>query len=237
MARSNEKPLILTVETSGRFGSVAIAKGKEIKAEIAFQRPLQHSAEIFPTIQKILDNCKEKAKNLGHVYLSIGPGSFTGLRIAVTIAKIMHLTNNTKIISVDTLDVIAQNANEFESDKIAVILDAKRGQFFTGVYERTRNSESISPWQSVSPHSLMTASEFLAHYCESSEPIWLLGEGLVYYKEKFKGPAFNIFDDSLWYPKASNVHRLGWQLAQKGCFSDPAALVPNYMRKPDLKEK
>ena len=63
MALYNKKPHILAVETSGRFGSIAIAKSDQLLAEIAFQKPLQHSAEIFPSINKLLKNCKQKPKN------------------------------------------------------------------------------------------------------------------------------------------------------------------------------
>jgi tRNA threonylcarbamoyladenosine biosynthesis protein TsaB len=237
MALYNKKPHILAVETSGRFGSVAIGQAEKLLAEIAFQKPLKHSAEIFPSIHQLLTKCKQKQKNIGHIYISIGPGSFTGLRIAVTLAKTMHLANKTKIVSVDTLDVIAQNANGIDADRIATILDAKRGQFFIAVYERTKDKNLVDPWHKICPGCLMTASEFLTRYSDPAKPLQLLGEGLVYYKNKFKAPGINILKEALWYPKAACVHRLGFQLAQKGLFADPISLVPNYLRKPDAKTK
>ncbi|MHC4844015.1 MAG: tRNA (adenosine(37)-N6)-threonylcarbamoyltransferase complex dimerization subunit type 1 TsaB, partial [Planctomycetota bacterium] len=80
MALSKTKPHILAVETSGRYGSIAIAQDEQLIDEIVFNKPLQHSALIFPTIQKLLDNCKQKPRNITQIYISIGPGSFTGLR-------------------------------------------------------------------------------------------------------------------------------------------------------------
>jgi tRNA threonylcarbamoyladenosine biosynthesis protein TsaB len=237
MALSTQKPLILAAETSGRFGSVSIAKAERILAEIAFTKPLQHSAEILPTIEKLLNLCKLKSKDIDQIYISIGPGSFTGLRIAVTLAKTMHLANKTKIVPVDTLDIIAQNANDTGADRIAPILDAKRGQFFIAAYERTKNTNSINPWKKISSDCLMTVSEVITRHGDPAKPIWLLGEGLVYYKNKFKAPGINILDENLWYPKASNVHRLGWHLAQQGRFADPLILIPNYIRKPEVKIK
>jgi tRNA threonylcarbamoyladenosine biosynthesis protein TsaB len=237
MALYNTKPHILAVETSGRFGSIAIAKSDQLLAEIAFQKPLQHSAEIFPSINKLLKNCKQKPKNIDQVYISIGPGSFTGLRIAVTLAKTMNLANKTKIVPVDTLDVLAQNANDTSADRIATVIDAKRGQFFIAVYERKKEKNLINPWQKICPDCLMTNSEFISSYNAPSQSVCLLGEGLVYYKNKFNEPGINILDESYWYPKASNVHRLGWELAQKGLFADPLSLIPNYIRKPDVKKQ
>ena len=237
MALYNKKPHILAVETSGRFGSIAIAEAEHLIAEITFQKPLQHSAEIISTIHQLLQKCKQKPKKIEHIYISIGPGSFTGLRIAVTLAKTMHLANKTKIVAVDTLDVLAQNSNETEAERIATILDAKRGQFFVAVYERKKDANLPNPWQKKCSDCLMTALEFIKLYSDADPPIWLLGEGLVYYKDKFDAPGINILQENLWYPKASNVHKLGWHMSEKGQFADPLTLVPNYLRKPDVKTK
>ncbi|MHC4239098.1 MAG: tRNA (adenosine(37)-N6)-threonylcarbamoyltransferase complex dimerization subunit type 1 TsaB [Planctomycetota bacterium] len=102
-----EDPLILAAETSGRTGSVAIAAGEQLLGETTFSRSMRHSSEIFPAACALLDDAQRKHKEVEHVYISVGPGSFTGLRIAVTLAKLMHLANGAKIVAVDTLDVIA----------------------------------------------------------------------------------------------------------------------------------
>jgi tRNA threonylcarbamoyladenosine biosynthesis protein TsaB len=115
-----QKPLILAVETSSRIGSVAIALGEQILAEAAFSGPMRHSAELFPAIRSLLERFSRKPQEIDHIYISVGPGSFTGLRIAVTMAKAMHLANppqRTKIIAVDTRDVIAANAIDYIKKK------------------------------------------------------------------------------------------------------------------------
>jgi tRNA threonylcarbamoyladenosine biosynthesis protein TsaB len=105
----SQNPLILAVETSSRVGSVAIATGEKILKELIFSGQMRHSAEIFPAILTLLQFIGRKPHNIDHIYISNGPGSFTGLRIAATFAKTMHLANRTKVIAVDTLDVIASN--------------------------------------------------------------------------------------------------------------------------------
>ena len=89
------------------------------------------------------DYKKMSPEEIEQIYISVGPGSFTGLRIAVTLAKTMHLASAAKIVAVDTLDVIAANINDYIKEqtngfpeKIATIIDAKRGQFFIAVYQR-----------------------------------------------------------------------------------------------------
>jgi tRNA threonylcarbamoyl adenosine modification protein YeaZ len=233
-----QKPLILAVETSGRLGSVAIAAGPQLLAETAFSAPIRHSAEVFPAVSGLLSRFGREPKQIEQVYISAGPGSFTGLRIAVTLAKTMHLANNaTKIVAVDTLDVIAANvANSTGIERIAAVLDAKRGQFFIAGYQSTtsheRRATSDGVWRKVFPDALMTADEFLDQFTGKAEPIWLLGEGLVYYKDKFKVPGVEFFDEKYWAPKAAKVHSLGWQKAQAEEFADPLTLTPNYLRKP-----
>ncbi|MHC4521456.1 MAG: tRNA (adenosine(37)-N6)-threonylcarbamoyltransferase complex dimerization subunit type 1 TsaB, partial [Planctomycetota bacterium] len=102
-------PLILAVETSSRLGSVALALGPDLLGAETFSASLRHSAEIFPTIGDLLERSGYAAADISQVHISVGPGSFTGLRIAVTVAKSMHLANSVRLITVNSLDVIAAN--------------------------------------------------------------------------------------------------------------------------------
>ena len=81
---------------------------------------------------------------------------------------------------------------------------------------------------------MMTAEEFKAKF--DNEPIHLLGEGLLYYAKNFETANIKILDNNLWAPKASNVFKLGTQLAQQEKFADPVGLVPLYIRKPEAEE-
>jgi len=80
----------------------------------------------------------------------------------------------------------------------------------------------------------MTAEEFKDKFANADDPIWLLGEGLVYYKDKFKAEGVNFLDEKYWWPQAKNVHRLGWQKALKNRHEDPLKLQPFYLRQPQL---
>ena len=252
--KMTQGPLILAIETSSRIGSVAIARGAEVLAETSFSAPMRHSAEIFPAICRLLDRLGLKACQIEHVYLSIGPGSFTGLRIATTLAKTMHLANAAKIIAVDTLDVIAanvihltgpnigpvpnQDSPAWNHQSIATILDAKRGQFFVALYRcetlGRREVTADAIWRKVLPDSLMTSSQFLARFACKERPIWLLGDGLVYYRDKFQAKGIHFVDEQYWRARAGNVGLLGWQMALQEKFADPLTLTPNYLRKPDV---
>ncbi|MHC4570958.1 MAG: tRNA (adenosine(37)-N6)-threonylcarbamoyltransferase complex dimerization subunit type 1 TsaB [Planctomycetota bacterium] len=241
------KPLILAVETSGRAGSAAIALGEKLLAEAALSGTMRHSAEIFPVVRGLLNDLGRKPEEIEHIYISVGPGSFTGLRIAVTMAKIMHLANTAKIVPVDTLDVIAANVTDYirktkaNLEKIVTILDAKRHQFFIAVYQRSTSDKqratSDGTWEKIFPDSLITAPQFLDHFASKEKQIWLLGEGLVYYKDKFKADGIRFLEERYWTPRAEKVHLLGWQKAQAGQFVDPLTLQPTYLRRPEVKVK
>ena len=236
------KPLILAVETSGRLGSVAIAIGEEILGETQFSGPMRHSSELFPAIHGLLRRFSQKPKEIEHTYISVGPGSFTGLRIAVALAKTMHLANAVKVVAVDTLDIIAANATEFIQEKktnihkFATVLDAKRGQFYIAVYKRSLKSTDAQ-YEKILPDCLMSTSQFLDRFAGNTEPIWLLGEGLVYHTDNFKAENIHFFDKDYWNPRAAKVHSLGWRLALKGKFADPLTLQPNYLLRPDAEVK
>jgi tRNA threonylcarbamoyl adenosine modification protein YeaZ len=239
----------LAIETSSRIGSVAAAVGKKILAEKSFSAPIRHSAEIFPAISDILERFNRKPEEINQIHISAGPGSFTGLRIAVTIAKTMHLANAANIITVDTLDVIAANANDYTKEslkenypeRIAAVLDAKRGQFFIAVYQRNSDStlqtENNRLWKKIFPDSLMTASQFLSQFTQDKQPIWLLGDGLLYHQDKFQADTVRFMDEKYWSPRASNVFLLGYEKALAGKFENPLTLTPNYLLRPDIKIK
>jgi tRNA threonylcarbamoyladenosine biosynthesis protein TsaB len=249
-----KNPLILAVETSSRIGSVALALGGRMLAETTFSGSLKHSAEIFPAVRALLNRFGRKPSQIEHIYISGGPGSFTGLRIAATLAKTMHLANAARIITVDTLDVVAANAINLTGEntssalnhelrassyeRIAPVLDAKRGQFFIAVYDRDtddkRQATNDAIWRKVFPDSLMTTSQFLARFARGEKPIWLLGDGLVYYKDRFQADGIRFFYEKYWSPRACKVHLLGWEMALKEQFADPLTLTPNYLRRPDV---
>jgi tRNA threonylcarbamoyladenosine biosynthesis protein TsaB len=125
--------------------------------------------------------------------------------------------------------VIAKNVDDDSINKIATIIDAKRGQFFVAVFERKNNS-----WEKILPDCMITAEQFKEKF--DNEPISLLGEGLLYYSKQFETENIKILSDKYWSPKASNVFKLGTQLAAEGKFADPISLVPLYIRRPEAEE-
>lgn len=234
---AEQLPLIAAVETSGRAGSVALAQGGRLINSAYFTGPMRHSAELFTTLAQMLEKAALTPQNIRHIYVSAGPGSFTGIRIAVTIAKTMNFANHVQVVAVNSLDAVAENTNDYMSDKrttinrIATIIDAKRGQFFVATYTHVKGG-----WQKETHDCLMAAPDFVRQFA-GREPIWLLGEGLVYYAHLFTGENIHVLDKEYWPASAEKVHRLGWRSACQNHFADPLTLAPFYLRGPDAVPK
>lgn len=261
MGNIGRQPLVLAIETSSRIGSAALALGPDLLEVAAFSAPLHHSAEIFPIIDGLLSRHRHTPSDIRQIHISIGPGSFTGLRIAVTIAKIMHLANAAKIITVDSLDVVAANLHDAFAkppasspdncpasapDRIATLFDAKRGQFYAAVYERVAPGDDTSGdanyrigapgntmWRKTVADRLMTAREIVDGFV-GPDGLGLLGDGLLYHCDEFDAPGVSVLPQAFWSPSAASVHLLGCQKAQTGRFSDPLALIPFYLRGPQV---
>lgn len=239
MTDQKTQPIALAVETSGRAGSVAAGVGGKMLAEITFSGALKHSAELFTSAEKLLNQINACIQDVEHIYIAAGPGSFTGVRIAVTMAKMLAFTTKASIVAVNTTEAIVTNASiaiteqKLPIKRAAVIIDAKRGQFFTAVFTRQNDK-----WAPESDVALLTADEFLArHTTSGAEPVWLLGEGLVYYRDKFQAGSVRLLEEKYWSGRASGVFAAAAEKAAAGDFADPQTLVPLYFRQADAIEK
>src|SRR5262245_35991840 len=103
---------VLAFETSGALGSVALGRGQAVLGVRRFTRPRAHAVEFAPAVDAL---CREHGvitTSIAFVFVSAGPGSFTGLRIGITAARIMAMAVGARVVALPTLEVIAQNALE-----------------------------------------------------------------------------------------------------------------------------
>ncbi len=223
------EPRIIAIETSSASGSVALALGPRLLAERSFSTQTQHARELIPTLAKLYAELGWPIGQKNECYLSIGPGSFTGLRVGVTFARHLALATGAKLCAVQTLDVIAANALEMNSPptRLAVILDAKRGQVFGATFALTDEGycRDGQP-RLIEPVELLKTGESLS----------VIGEGIDYHRAAVEGSGATIVDRALWTPRAANVHRLGWALSRAGRFTPPHELTPLYIRRPEAEE-
>jgi tRNA threonylcarbamoyladenosine biosynthesis protein TsaB len=219
----------LAIETSGRVGSVALIQDGGVIAEETFAHGLQNAAQILPIIDRLCRARGWTAADLREIYVSTGPGSFTGLRIGITLAKTLAMANGARVVAVPSTRALALNAPA-DAQNLIIVLDAKRGQIYTASFRRTAEG-----WESVEPAHLDT----LANIAERTpRPVHLLGEGIPYHRAWLTGDAsVYVTGEELWRARASAVAEVGMAMAAAGQFSEADALTPIYIRPPEAEEK
>ena len=208
----------LAIETSSRHGSVTLGRGQSILATVELPEQRRHAVELMPAIDRLCRERGARPGQIGQVYVSIGPGSFTGLRVGVTTAKVLGRVSGAKLVAVPTLEVVAANAPA-GCTRVAVLLNAKGGRCFTGVFEKG---------SAFSEPGLMTPAEL----CESYRGA-VIGDTPPQYD--WPGDV-ELLDSALSVPRSEVVWRIGRRIAEEGRFTTAMDLVPLYVRLPEAEE-
>lgn len=214
----------LAIETSSRSGAVTLGRGDQIVESVQLGPQRRHTMALMPAIEAVCGRHDVTPAAIGEIYVSAGPGSFTGLRIGITTAKTLAHVTGAKLVAVPTLDIVIENA-PIEYEHVAVCLGAKRGQCFTGVYRRAGDR-----WQRVIDPTLMTPAELLER---AARPLAVVADHLP----PFDWPGdVECLDEALAEPRSQVAWRLGRAAAQAGRFVEAMALVPLYIRLPEAEE-
>lgn len=237
----------IAIDTSGQIGSIALVEDARLLAGEDFPHGLQHAAQILPIIDRLTRAQGWTPRDVNELYISIGPGSFTGLRISATLAKTMALATGVKIVAVPTVAVLAENAPP-DARHLVIVLDAKRDQIFTARFERSDPANAgggapggevallASSWIAREPAHLDSLEVMLQR---APRPVHLLGEGIPYHRKFIPSHDDSIIltPPELWRARADAVAKIGSELAQAGRFADPLTLQPLYIRRPEAEEK
>jgi tRNA threonylcarbamoyladenosine biosynthesis protein TsaB len=133
---------ILGIETSTAVCSVGLADGFGLQSERSLVESHIHSEKLLTLIQELCDEQKMKLSQLDGVAVSIGPGSFTGLRIGLSTAKGLCFALEKPLIAVPTFASIAQSVTGSHPDcaRVIVCIDAKQREYYIGVYEQNNGT-------------------------------------------------------------------------------------------------
>ncbi len=216
----------IAIETSCRRGGVALGMDDRIVASADFDASTRHAAQLITRLDELLKERGLRPGDLDHVYVSVGPGSFTGTRIGVTVGRTLaQAVAKIKCVAVSTPLVIAQNAGELSWRRLAVILDVRDSLVYARMF--TRKDGRIEP---SGEGRVVPAGEFLA---AAPRPITLIGEGLSYHDLLDEGVTIpRPGDPSMHLPNAESLWRVGHEKAALGEFTDYRQLLPAYARKP-----
>ena len=238
-------PLILALETSGRIAQIAFVRGGETliqttvpgaaapKTASASGPGRGSSARLIPDIQQLCQTSKHRLQDVDAIAVTLGPGSFTGLRIGIVTAKTLAWALSIPVIGINTLESIAWQMGShmldtFESNCVLqAVLNAQRHQLFVQSF-RWDGATPIpldaikivdrAGWLHTLPQSSIVGGPAL-------KP--LVGElaDLPANRNVRIAPAEH------WWPSPAAVGRLGALRAARDDFDDPWTLVPNYIRR------
>ncbi len=225
------RPRIVAIETTGRQGSVAVAADDELLGMTRFAADLQHAAELLPAIDRLCDTVDWRPDQIDEIYVSAGPGSFTGCRIGVTVARALAQAVSVRLVRVPTVDVLACNALEHEPPPrhLVVLLDAQRRQVYTAVFHLTGDDYvREGDVEAGDPEALLS---------KVPRPCATLGEGIAHHREAVEAADVEILPESAWTARADKVVRVGRRLARQGAYVQANELIPIYVRMPEAEER
>ncbi len=224
---SDQLPLILGIETSGREGSLALVRGDEMVAHRQLETTgRRHAQTLVAELALMCREAQVQPHEITAVGVSIGPGSFTGLRVGCTVAKTLCYTTGAKLLAVDSL-LASATAWSGEHRQVWAIEDAQRGELFVGHYQQSSNGFSRSD-----AIQIVKSREWLAGLKTTDI---LIGPGLSRIVEL--STAAQRIEASVAAPPATTIARLAQKLYGDAQFSDPWTLEPFYARLSAAEEK
>lgn len=171
---------ILAIDSSGLVASVALVTEEKLLAEYTVNNKKTHSQTLLPMLDEIVRILEIDLNELDAIAVAGGPGSFTGLRIGSSTAKGLGLALNKPIISVPTVDALAYNLYGTKS-LICPIMDARRNQVYTGIYEFCKDEFCV-----LVPQMATGVEELADELNKRERPVIFLGDGVEVQKEKLK---------------------------------------------------
>jgi len=210
---------LLAIDTSTDYLSVAVMDGAKTLARIHRKVPRSHSSLLMPTIDSCLTGARLGLAKIGAIAVSIGPGSFTGLRIGVATVKGLAFVTKTPIVAVPTLDAIAENGRKI-CGILCTVLDARKGKVYACIYRS--DGKTV---KKLSKYLLLPMQELLSKL-ERYETVAFLGD----FAERAAAmrPGAKVATLS-WHPKPEVVGSLGLGYVNRKKFVSVEDLEPMYL--------
>ncbi|MEO2033443.1 MAG: tRNA (adenosine(37)-N6)-threonylcarbamoyltransferase complex dimerization subunit type 1 TsaB [Planctomycetaceae bacterium] len=221
---------ILAIETSGMEASVALADAEGLRVESVLDTAGRRNARLLvPAVQELLLKCDWQPADIGVVSVSIGPGSFTGLRVGVVFAKTFAWINNAKLVAIDTLQGLAQRLAPADGD-ITVISDAQRGDVFVNAYHHVAQQAALQPCGPVRIECFETVVDAIpsGHV--------LTGPAVLKFRDQLS-PSIVVAADDLLEPRANALLPATRESIARSNWADQDSLEPVYLRRSYAEEK
>jgi tRNA threonylcarbamoyladenosine biosynthesis protein TsaB len=216
---------VLGIDTSTTSGSIGLIHGERVISEYTLNLSVTHSERLLDAIDLVLRKSRHALGDLDGFAISLGPGSFTGVRIGVSTVKGLAYAVQKPVVGVSTLDVLASQVSPTPY-LICPIIDARKGEVYSALYryERINRLKRLSDYQAVRPEALFKTLQ---------EPTIFLGNGVKTYGDDLTnslGSFAMVSPTALHIPHGSAVARLGVDLLLRKEVLDLATFIPLYVR-------
>ena len=216
---------ILAIDTSTKTGSVALTDDDRIIAETLLNIEVTHSETLLPAIENLFRKSGTSLGEIELLALTLGPGSFTGIRIGVSTMKGFAFALGKPVAGVSTLEAMAYNF-PLARPEITPLLDARRGEIYSADFKWHKGGlERLSEDRALSPETILTRKRGKTIF---------VGDGLVRIGDRLKS---SLGEKALFAPPSKSCIRgsiiadLALKKYDKGEILDPAAFTPAYLRR------
>lgn len=221
---------------------MALLDGDRVVAETQLDAHRRSATTLAPAVQEILRRTNWVPRELQAIAVDVGPGSFTGLRLGVTTAKVLAYAWQAQLVAVDAWEAMASQAEPGETD-LEVVIDAQRGQLCVA-----RFRHGLGGPTRIGDPRLMDRDEWLARLAAG---VQVTGEALENLRGSFPNSARVVPPDQ-WQPRAATIGRIGHArlltrpagglesptaLGSPEAVSDVWQVVPIYLRPSAAEEK
>lgn len=222
--------IILAVETAGPRGGVAVVVSGELKSEVSFETHGRLGAALMPGIKEAFKQAGLPIKARPDlVIVDIGPGSYTGIRVALAATKGMAFGWKCPLVGVKSSTALVSKV-EAKNSRVAVVTDAGKGEIYAEVFEATKfKQRNGTSWISIwSPK--MTRPVELLKACGTKEALILVGDAAEMVRMACpKAAPVSVLEGADW-PQARDIATVGLEFFRNGRISDILSLTPVYMR-------
>ncbi len=221
---------ILALDSSSFTASVAIIENGKIISEFFLNAGLTHSETLAPMIKSVFDCSNILPEEIDLYAVTIGPGSFTGLRIGLATIKAMALVNNKPCVGISSLHALALNTDKYEKT-VCVCMDAHRGGIYNAIFN-VQNGKIIR----ITQDRTICIENLIVQLRNSSNVVQFVGDGaLICYNDmvsRWGSNNVSLIDEKGMYIKSSNVGFIAEEIYHEGIFTDVCSLNPSYIKIP-----
>jgi tRNA threonylcarbamoyladenosine biosynthesis protein TsaB len=210
-------------ETSGAVASVAAMKQGDVAGEIALNLHRSLNENIIEITEFLLGKTQIERDSLDFIAISIGPGSFTGLRIGLGIAKGMSFLNGIPLIPVPTLDVLAWDSS-FTEFPVFPVIEARKNEIYTAEYR----FNSVNRLERKSDYRVIDPEKFSAEFNVDEQRVNFVGGDASKYRKILENQK-RVICSSPFFPKASTLLNIAKSIFEAGDFKVSDMLEPFYI--------